>query len=621
MMKFIVNVYLYSASQSFSLACGGYNCTSLSQWIKTFAQISGNTASNNRVRFGHDGSKCVVVIGDTDSIWSYPKVSVRDFQGGHNSFSFSQWATGWSISFETDLSGYSLTVDYSDALLDAKAILNQGALATQSFVGASDCDTTIISDGKIITGLLTASNIQTGTLNASTVSVINLDASNITTGTLSATRIGAGSISATKLDVDSLSAISANLGTITAGSINIGSGTFSVSSAGAFTATSATITAPSGGYVKIENGADLIMNGNGTDTSIIKFKPDPTNSNTWIKIEAGYGGSYPHLNILPNATSGTGDLNIGDTTNRWKMIQSNADLVIRLNADDGIDTGQLDLAPDYLNCNVDGPISFNDFSVAENGDIFVYRDIKIGSSTTYLYKSSSDIYWYNGSSGSKLSNLTYSDVGAASSSDSRFLTSIQKTDLTNGGDTNLHVHNTLDYNGTTLRLYAASAATLSYADFKPSTGDAWDLGDSSNYWAKIYGADIYYRTVTAFDVIDDLQVIDNLKSKGKSITISGQEIPIVDHRTVPDYLTNKEKLRKEIRKESGNLISDKDFDIMLNDELKNRIHYNMGGMISLAHGGIRQLNKEVTEDIMEQLNSLIENLTIRVSILEKERTA
>ena len=41
-----------------------------------------------------------------------------------------------------------------------------GALALLDEVGASDCDVTIISGGKIITGLLTASNIQTGTLSS-----------------------------------------------------------------------------------------------------------------------------------------------------------------------------------------------------------------------------------------------------------------------------------------------------------------------------------------------------------------------------------------------------------------------------------------------------------------------
>lgn len=55
-------------------------------------------------------------------------------------------------------------------------------------------------------------------------------------------KIYTGTIAAEKLSVTSLSSISANLGSITAGSINIGSGKFVVTSAGALTATGATIT-------------------------------------------------------------------------------------------------------------------------------------------------------------------------------------------------------------------------------------------------------------------------------------------------------------------------------------------------------------------------------------------
>ena len=66
-----------------------------------------------------------------------------------------------------------------------------------------------------------------------------------------------GAITADKLSVTSLSAISANLGSITAGSINIGSGKFVVTSAGALTATGATIsgniTATSGSFTGTVN--------------------------------------------------------------------------------------------------------------------------------------------------------------------------------------------------------------------------------------------------------------------------------------------------------------------------------------------------------------------------------
>jgi len=47
---------------------------------------------------------------------------------------------------------------------EAATIASQGNLATKDVVSTSECDTTIIDGGKIVTGLLTATNIQTGTL-------------------------------------------------------------------------------------------------------------------------------------------------------------------------------------------------------------------------------------------------------------------------------------------------------------------------------------------------------------------------------------------------------------------------------------------------------------------------
>jgi len=65
------------------------------------------------------------------------------------------------------------------------------ALAALGSVAASNCDTTIISGGKIITGLLTADNIQAGTLLAGVIAAdvvyiktANIDNLNVTTGKL-----------------------------------------------------------------------------------------------------------------------------------------------------------------------------------------------------------------------------------------------------------------------------------------------------------------------------------------------------------------------------------------------------------------------------------------------------
>lgn len=139
MMKMVVDVFQYAAGASFSIALGGYNYSTSTNWNQEFAQIFGNLTANNTVRFGHDGTKCCIVIGDeTDiGIWDYPKISVRDFQAGYSNFALSQWDDGWNVSLITSTAGITFTGTISDALLDAAAILGQGALATQDSLAYS----------------------------------------------------------------------------------------------------------------------------------------------------------------------------------------------------------------------------------------------------------------------------------------------------------------------------------------------------------------------------------------------------------------------------------------------------------------------------------------------------
>ena len=105
-----------------------------------------------------------------------------------------------------------------------------------------DYSTTTIKGGRIETGSITATQIATGTITSTQIQGKAITAAEIDTGTITATQIASNTITANELNIATLSAISANLGTITSGSLNIGSGTFTVSSSGALTATSATIT-------------------------------------------------------------------------------------------------------------------------------------------------------------------------------------------------------------------------------------------------------------------------------------------------------------------------------------------------------------------------------------------
>jgi hypothetical protein len=136
MMRFAIDVFLYqtTGNLSFTAMVGGLNQIATTQWRNTFAQIIGSTTADNRVRFGHNGTKCCVVIGETTSRWHYPNINIRDFQASHSNFTVANWDDGWAISITKDLTGYTFSADIADALLDAKAIKNQGDLATADTV-------------------------------------------------------------------------------------------------------------------------------------------------------------------------------------------------------------------------------------------------------------------------------------------------------------------------------------------------------------------------------------------------------------------------------------------------------------------------------------------------------
>lgn len=61
---------------------GGYNYTSTG-WINTSAEIRGNPPFST-VRLAHDGTKNIILLGNTGSIWNYPKIVVREVTAGHS---------------------------------------------------------------------------------------------------------------------------------------------------------------------------------------------------------------------------------------------------------------------------------------------------------------------------------------------------------------------------------------------------------------------------------------------------------------------------------------------------------------------------------------------------------
>jgi uncharacterized protein YjbI with pentapeptide repeats len=131
-----------------------------------------------------------------------------------------------------------------------------GSLIAANTIAAGNIVANTITAAEIKAGTITATEIANSTITGSQIAASTITGSNIYGGTIDSSKIAnatitnsnlKGSITADKLVVGTLSAITANLGTVTAGNIsgtdiNIGTGAFHVTTAGALTATSATIT-------------------------------------------------------------------------------------------------------------------------------------------------------------------------------------------------------------------------------------------------------------------------------------------------------------------------------------------------------------------------------------------
>ncbi len=78
----------------------GYNFTT--GWVRLSAQITGN-APFSKVRLAHDGTKCIILLGETSTVWNYPKLTVSEMLAGHQNTD--GWETGWNASIITSETG------------------------------------------------------------------------------------------------------------------------------------------------------------------------------------------------------------------------------------------------------------------------------------------------------------------------------------------------------------------------------------------------------------------------------------------------------------------------------------------------------------------------------------
>jgi len=124
MIQFSVDVYDYATNKSFTAVIGGYNYATSRSWLQTSASIIGGEAANYTIRFGHDGVKSCVWIGEITTVWQYPKVVVKNLQVGHFNFTLGMWEAGWAVTVVPAFDTVLLTD--SDNLVQASDVLKVG---------------------------------------------------------------------------------------------------------------------------------------------------------------------------------------------------------------------------------------------------------------------------------------------------------------------------------------------------------------------------------------------------------------------------------------------------------------------------------------------------------------
>jgi hypothetical protein len=98
MHRFRVVLYEYNTGRSTTWEIGGYNYYT-GQWYNVFAtQLTDAGKTAYTVRWGDDGSRQWVTIGENSSSWSYPQVNITDLQLGHSGYS-TNWGQDWIINF------------------------------------------------------------------------------------------------------------------------------------------------------------------------------------------------------------------------------------------------------------------------------------------------------------------------------------------------------------------------------------------------------------------------------------------------------------------------------------------------------------------------------------------
>lgn len=101
LLRFDVEIYTFSTSKK-TLATyhiGGQLRNDDNLWSNSQVYSEGiGNLSNLTVRFGYTADDAYILIGELDTLWSYPKVAITNIVMGHSNATVEKWAYGWQVS-------------------------------------------------------------------------------------------------------------------------------------------------------------------------------------------------------------------------------------------------------------------------------------------------------------------------------------------------------------------------------------------------------------------------------------------------------------------------------------------------------------------------------------------
>ena len=137
MMTFKVVIYEYNTGHTYEFRISGYNYSDAgATWYNESAINLTDNGKNLNVRFGHDGTKNIVWIGETNTVWSYPQVYVEDFTAGYSGYNLDGWATGWDVGFTTSFDSVSRNIATArigkNSIIDSLTVNNTVGIGTST---------------------------------------------------------------------------------------------------------------------------------------------------------------------------------------------------------------------------------------------------------------------------------------------------------------------------------------------------------------------------------------------------------------------------------------------------------------------------------------------------------